>query len=151
MLWMIEKRTIKSLKKHPKNPRKLTQGQFLQLKASLEKFGLIDKPVITKDGTIIGGHQRIEVLKKMGAKEIECYVPNRDMSDKEIDELCIRLNKNLGEFDYDCLANEWDVKNLIEWGFEPDQLFGNISSDVVENECNSNENCPTCGKKIKKK
>jgi len=37
-------------------------------------------------------------------------------------ELNIRLNKNSGEWDYDALANYFDVGELTEWGFTEDEL-----------------------------
>lgn len=149
--WKIETRPIKSLKKHPNNPRYLTKIQHDHLKSSLEKFGLADKPIINLDGTIIGGHQRIKVLKEMGTTEIEVLVPNRMLDEKEQNELCIRLNKNTGDWDYDILANEWEICELVEWGFtEKDlELFLDASEDKVETEKEESCKCPTCGKKMK--
>ena len=37
-------------------------------------------------------------------------------------ELNIRLNKNVGEWDYDSLANYFDVGELMDWGFTDDEL-----------------------------
>lgn len=150
MNWKLETRPIKSLRKHPDNPRKLTKDQFDQLKTSIDKFGLIDKPIITHDGIIIGGHQRIEVLKKLAHKEVECYVAPNDISEKDINELNIRLNKNTGEFDYEILANCWDLPDLVEWGFKPEELLGHTIDEEVptkkEKESKSKSStCPACG------
>jgi ParB-like chromosome segregation protein Spo0J len=87
--WHLEKRKIKDLKDYSKNPRKLTVEQADHLKTSLEKFGIIDKPFVNLDNILIGGHQRVKILKKMGHKEIEVYVPDRNLDDKEIEELNI--------------------------------------------------------------
>lgn len=149
MNWSLEKRSIKSLKKHPNNPRKLTTNQLNQLKISLDKFGLIDKPIITKDGLVIGGHQRLEVLKKLGHKEVECWVANQEMSDEDIDELNIRLNKNTGDWDWEALANLWELPKLIEWGFEAQEILGNVDTDDNEKETKPRKSksttCPACG------
>jgi len=120
--WTLQKWKIKDLKPHPKNPRKLSKHDALHLQRSIEKFGLIDKPIITADGLIIGGHQRIAILKKMKSKEVECYVPDADLVEKDIEELNIRLNRNAGEWDYDILANQWDVKDLLDFGFTNEEL-----------------------------
>lgn len=122
--WHLETRKISSLKNHSKNPRRLTEEQFKHLSTSLQKFGLIDKPIINPNGLIIGGHQRKNVLYKLGIKEVECWVPSSPLDDKQIDELNVRLNKNTGEWDFDILANEWDVKDLTEWGFTAEELAG---------------------------
>lgn len=128
IVWKIENRLIKDLKPHPKNPRKLSKHDAEHLQKSLEKFGLIDKPIVTSDGLIIGGHQRLSVLKKMGEKHVECYVSDRDLSDKDVEELNIRLNRNAGEWDYDILANQWEIDELLSHGFTQEEL----SLDVEE-------------------
>ena len=127
--WKLELRKIKDLKPHPKNPRKLSKHDAEHLQKSIEKFGLIDKPIITKDGIIIGGHQRIAILKKMGkaGDSVECYVPDREIEQKDIDELCLRLNRNLGEWDWDILANQWEIDELFDAGFDPEEL---ANSDI---------------------
>lgn len=121
--WHIEKRKIKDLIPYNKNARSLTKQQATHLKKSLQKFGLIDKPIINLDNTIIGGHQRISILKKLKEKEIECYIPSEHLDEKDLEELNIRLNKNTGEWDYDILANEWNYNDLIEWGFTSNELI----------------------------
>ena len=70
----------------------------------------------------------------MGLKEIECYVPNRTLDEKEVIELNIRLNQNQGEWDFDILANEFDFENLMEWGFDPVDLIGEFKLDNDDKE-----------------
>lgn len=151
--WHIENRKIKDLKPHPKNARRLTKDQALHLEISLEKFGLIDLPIINTENTIIGGHQRINLLKKKKIKEIDCWVPDHELTQEEVDELNIRLNKNTGEFDFDILANEWDIQNLVEWGFTEKDL---LDMSTVEEDTKQElphelpEVCEHCGQTIKK-
>jgi DNA modification methylase len=137
--WHIETRRISDLKDHPKNPRRLIKEQAQHLQASLEKFGLIDKPIINTDNQIIGGHQRKRILKKMGMKEVECYVPNRTLEEKEIAELNIRLNKNSGEWDWDILANQWEISDLLDWGFTADELLDSVQDINTEETQEDNE------------
>lgn len=115
--WHLETRNIEDLKEHSRNARCLTKEQGKHLMQSLAKFGLIDKPIITKDGFIIGGHQRLNVLKEFNHDIVDCWVCDEELSEEEIDELNIRLNKNTGEWDWDKLANEWDINLLCKWGF----------------------------------
>lgn len=145
--WHLETRPIKELSPHASNPRKLTKEQHAQLKTSLDKFGLIDKPIITPEGQILGGHQRIRILKEEGVKELECWVPDRDMTETEVDELLIRLNKNTGEFDWDDLANSFEVVDLLDWGFTADDLHIDIEDD--EDKPKKKEKvCPHCGETL---
>ena len=122
--WTLQTFRLDELTDYYKNPRSLSEKEFKQLKISLDKFGMIDKPIVNLDAahTIIGGHQRKRILETEGAKEVECWVPDRELSEKEVEELNIRLNKNTGAWDFDTLANEFELPDLIEWGFEPFEL-----------------------------
>lgn len=88
------------------------------LKESLDKFGQCQPIVVNTDQTIIGGHQRLQTLSKMGHKEVFVSIPDRTLDEKEVEELNIRLNKISGNWNWDILANQWDVLDLVEWGFE---------------------------------
>lgn len=122
MEWKLEKRDLKDLILNEKNPRKLTKADALQLQRSLEKFGVCEPIVINWDGTIIGGHQRVRTLMKLGYKDVDVFLPDAPLNNKEADELNIRLNKNSGEWDYDILANSWETEDLIDWGFSMEEL-----------------------------
>lgn len=150
--WHLETRLIKNLKDHPKNPRKLSKHDAEHLEKSIQRFGLIDKPIITQDGQIIGGHQRKRILKKLALTEVECWVPDRKLTDEEIDELNIRLNRT-GEWDFDILANEFEIGDLMDWGFQPESLGIDISyvNEKFEKDEVKHEKCPLCGKKLKVK
>lgn len=141
---------IKSLKDHEKNPRQIGKEQFERLGNLISKFGMIDKPVVNTDMIIIGGHQRIKYLKKQKVKTIECWVPDRLLSDQEIDELCIGLNLHQGEWDWDVLANKFEPLDLLAYGFTEEQLIGITEEDeeVSSEEKNSSKKkkeCPNCG------
>lgn len=116
--WTLETRLVADLKDHPKNPRYMTQRDREQLAAGIDRFGLIDKPVINTDGTIIGGHQRKQYLVDSGVPEVSCWVPSRKLTEAEVDELNIRLNRNQGRWDQDMLIEEFDLNDLMDWGFE---------------------------------
>ena len=117
--WSLEKRKLTDLKDYAKNPRKISKDQVEQLKKNITKFGLIDKPFINTDNVVIGGHQRIRLLKKMGYDEIEVHVPDRTLTDKEVEELNYRHNENGGAWDFDILANQYDHIDLLSWGDDP--------------------------------
>jgi|WetSurMetagenome_2_1015567.scaffolds.fasta_scaffold20719_2 ParB-like chromosome segregation protein Spo0J len=123
MNWKFETRKLADIKPWDKNPRKITEKGLKDLTASITRFGLPEPIVLNTDGTIIGGHARFLALKKQGATEAFCAIPDKPLTEKQLTELNIRLNKNIaGEFDWDILANEFEVDDLIEWGFDEEEL-----------------------------
>lgn len=148
--WSLKTVKIKELKSHPKNPREISKDQVKQLSKSLDTFGLAEKPIINTDMMIIGGHQRVAILKKKRISEIECWMPDRELTEQEADEFCIRLNKNQGSFDWDSLSSHFDPDVLVEWGFTPQEM--EICLDILEPEGDEKEKkgkkkkeCPNCG------
>jgi hypothetical protein len=114
---IIEKKKLSELKPAPYNPRQSTAKQEKHLKASLEKFGVVEPIIYNKQtGYIVGGHFRVRELTKLGYKEIECVIV--DLNEDDERELNIRLNANTGEWDWDQLANEWDAEKLDDWGLD---------------------------------
>ena len=136
MLNNIVHKPIDSLIFAEYNPRQLTDTQYKHLKDSITRFGLVDPIIINKNkdrkDVIIGGHQRVKVAKTMGIKEVPCVEIDL-VYDKER-ELNIRLNKNTGGWDWDILANTFDIEELIEFGFtEADlKLFDNEYGEDFE-------------------
>lgn len=120
----IVKLKANKLKPATYNPRQISTKQYKDLKNSITKFGLVDPIIVNKDYTVIGGHQRLKVLNEMDLQDIPCVV--LDLSKEEEKELNVRLNKNTGEFDIDILANEFDIDELVDWGFKHIDLDINI-------------------------
>ncbi len=138
--WILQDLPIKTLKEHPKNPRQIGKEQMERLGQLISKFGLIDKPIVNADMTIIGGHQRIKYLKKQKVNTVECWVADRLLEQEEIDELCIGLNLHQGSWDFDVLANQWEPLDLLKYGFTEEQLLGdakeaeNIAEQLANDE-----------------
>ena len=118
---IIEKKKIEDLIPAPYNPRQSTAKQEKHLKESLEKFGLVEPIIFNKQtGWIVGGHFRVRELTKLGVKEVECVIV--DLNEDDEMELNIRLNANTGSWDWDTLANDWEVGDLEAWGLEIPQF-----------------------------
>lgn len=69
-----ERRNIADLKPAEYNPRKSLQPgdpEYESLKRSIETFGYVDPIIVNKDGTVIGGHQRLSVLVNLGYTEAD--------------------------------------------------------------------------------
>lgn len=102
----IQKINIKKLNPAQYNPRKnLTKNdeEYRKIERSIKEFGYVDPLIVNSDMTVIGGHQRLKVLKELGYTEIECNVVDLDKTKEKA--LNIALNK---------ISGEWDNKKLEE-------------------------------------
>lgn len=128
LVWRNERRKIGELVDWERNPRQMTEKQASDLAASLKRFGYVESIAVNLDGTIIGGHMRRRVLLAQAmidpGVEIDVRVPSRALTPEEVEELAIRLNRNLGEWDWGALANTFDEESLLEWGFTEKDLKG---------------------------
>lgn len=107
------------------NPRKLSKKQYDDLEASLKKFKLAELPVINKNtNQILAGHMRIQILTDLYGKEyeIDCRMPEEELSKEDCDEYMIRSNKNTGEWDFEKLKDNFSFEELTSYGFEPYEL-----------------------------
>jgi len=124
LIWTTEKRSVKELIPLPYNPRKLTDKQRKDLEESLRKFNLVEIPVVNTDGKIIAGHQRVMILMALGRGDemIDVRVPNRMLTEAEVKEYNVRSNKNTGEWDLEVLKANFDLNELLTWGFSRDEF-----------------------------
>jgi DNA modification methylase len=115
---------IGELKPTTYNPRKWDESSVKQLTESIKRYGLVDPMVVNgaenRKNVVIGGHFRLKVAKDMGYKEMPVVYVNIPDIEKER-ELNIRLNRNLGEFDLELLA-DFDESFLADIGFTSEEL-----------------------------
>lgn len=139
----IESRRLEDLKPAEYNPRKtLTpeDPEYQKIKKSIQTFGYADPIIINKDGTIIGGHQRYNVLRDLGYEE--CTVVVLDLDKNKEKQLNIALNKITGEWDDQKLADllqDLDLNDcdLSATGFdkkEIEDLYLSLDKDVEATE-----------------
>ena len=114
---------VSDLHKHPSNPRTLKDTAYNTLKESIEANPelLEARPLILSNRTgkniVIGGNQRLQVVKDLGWLHVPCVL-FPDMSEEKEREIMIRDNVSNGDWDWDKLANEWDSAELNYWGLE---------------------------------
>jgi len=125
LTWHTEKRRLGDLIEWDKNPRQLKEHDAEHLKKSLDNFGVADPLIINTDNRIIGGHMRRRIMLQSGYKPddlVDVRVPERELTEREAEELAIRLNKNTGDWDFDALANNFELDDLLDWGFDKKEL-----------------------------
>jgi Predicted transcriptional regulators len=102
----IEKVPVEKLQAAAYNPRKALKpgdAEYEKLMRSITEFGYVE-PVIwnKRTGNVVGGHQRLTVLKDIGQSEIDCVIVDLDpLREKALN---VALNKIQGEWDKDKLA-----------------------------------------------
>ena len=126
------------------NPRKaLKPGdkEYEKIKKSITEFGYVEPIIVNKDMTIIGGHQRVTVLKDLGNTEIDCIVVDIDKTKEKA--LNVALNKITGEWNKELLVDLIkDLQNadfdVAFTGFEPpeiEQLFNSVhDKEIMEDD-----------------
>ncbi len=136
----IQKINILKLKPSEYNPRKDLQPEdeeYIKIKNSILEFGYVAPVIINADMTVIGGHQRLKVLKELGYEEIQCIVVDLDKNKEKA--LNLALNKISGEWDNNKLEailaelKEADIDINIT-GFSNDEV-----DDILKDIIGSNE------------
>ncbi len=171
-------------KSYRKNPRQITLKQFDSLSDSLARLGDLSGVVheLNTD-EIIGGNQRIKVfgIEKCEIELVQTFdEPDAQgtvaqgfiiwegkrysyrqvrWNERQAEEANIVANRAGGSWDYDILANEFELSDLLAWGFEERDFKVDLSSieapefeeydESVEDEV-ATITCPHCGKTFPK-
>ena len=132
----IQKINILKLKPSEYNPRKDLKPEdeeYKKIKNSILEFGYVSPIIINSDMTVIGGHQRLKVLKELGYEQIQCIIVNLDKNKEKA--LNLALNKISGEWDDEKLEQilaelkETDIDMNIT-GFSNDEIY-DILKEVI--------------------
>jgi len=132
----ITKTPIAELNPAPYNPRHWSYHAIQQLTESVTQFGLVDPILVNsapgRKNVVIGGHFRLKVAKDLGYSEVPVVYLNIPDEAKE-KELNLRLNRNLGDWDFDLLS-QFDESLLADVGFSSEELdtIFNLEDDEPE-------------------
>jgi site-specific DNA-methyltransferase (adenine-specific) len=111
---------ISEVRLNPNNPRQIKDDKFKNLVQSITDFPeMLDiRPIVVNtDMVILGGNMRFRACKEAGLKQVPVIVADNLTEDQQR-EFLIKDNVSGGEWDWDLLANEWDVEQLEEWGLD---------------------------------
>jgi DNA modification methylase len=117
---MIQKIKVSEIRPNPNNPRVIKDDKFKKLLKSITDFPqmLELRPIVVNDDMIaLGGNMRLKALEHLGIEETY-IIKAKDLTDKQEQEFIIKDNVGYGEWDWEQLANEWDVEDLDEWGLD---------------------------------
>lgn len=123
--WKTEQRRVRDLIPSDYNPRERDEKGQTVLEKSLNKFGLVDTPVINLDEQLISGHRRLEYYIERGLLDemIDVRVPSRMLTEDEVKQYMLLANTHAGK---------WDLPKLEEH-------FGNLYKDIMVHELPSIE------------
>jgi ParB-like chromosome segregation protein Spo0J len=128
---------ISEVKPNPKNPRIIKDGKFQKLVKSIQEFPdmLNKRPLVVftdvdNKYVVLGGNMRLKACKEIGLKEIPIIVAD-EWTEEQKNEFLIKDNVGFGEWDWDSLANEWDVESLDSWGLDLPILMNEPSLDEL--------------------
>ncbi|CAB4153794.1 COG0863 DNA modification methylase [uncultured Caudovirales phage] len=115
---------IKEVKTNPKNPRVIKDDKFKKLVKSIQEFPdmLNKRPLVCFTDTdgkyvVLGGNMRLKACNELKLTEIPIILAD-EWTEEQKNEFLIKDNVGFGEWDWDDLANEWDVEKLEEWGLD---------------------------------
>ena len=138
--WTSKTIQISELKEYEHNPRQISKDDFAKLVNSIKQDGYHQRIIVNQNNIIIGGHQRKKALLEAGLKEsdtVEVLVPDRKLTQEELDRINVRDNLSFGEYDFDILADRFDAETLVDFGMSEDLLVGfgddNLLADTEDN------------------
>jgi hypothetical protein len=136
--WMSAYVKIGDLKDYDDNPRTITKKDMASLVASIKQDGYHQRLLVNKDLTIIGGHQRKRALLIAGFKDhqiIEVLMPSEDITEDQFKRINVRDNLPFGKYDFDMIANMFDMESLVEWGMPQNWMTEYTSERKSKCEC----------------
>lgn len=101
----IEIVDIGSIKPYDKNPRRISKKNLQRLERSISEFGMPQPIICNKDGTVIGGHQRLKAARNIGMDKVP--VIYMDLPEDKMIALNIALNNPN-------MQGEWEEPELVD-------------------------------------
>jgi hypothetical protein len=116
----MERVDIRQIRPNPENPRVIKDDKFQKLVKSITELPqmLELRPiVVNKDMIVLGGNMRLKACEAAGLTEVPVVFAD-NLTPEQEREFIIKDNSSFGEWDWDLLANEWDVEQLQDWGMD---------------------------------
>lgn len=120
---VVEYKSLDELYHLDRNPRTISKQKMDMLVESIKDNPdyFEARPIICSDRTgklvIIAGNQRLRAAGIAGLSEVP-VVTLHGLTEEREREITIRDNVELGDWDFDLLANDWDVEDLQNWGVD---------------------------------
>ena len=132
----IQKVKISEVKLNPNNPRLIKDDKFKKLVKSIQELPqmLEIRPIVVNaDMIVLGGNMRLKACKEAGLKEVPIIIAD-NLTEEQQREFLIKDNVSGGEWDFEMLANEWDVDELTEWGLEVPTFATDVDYSILDDD-----------------
>lgn len=128
---------LTDLKLNPDNPRNIKDEKLEKLAQSIKDFPkmMVKRPIVYDENKIIiGGNMRYRAIKKLGLEEVpdEWTSDASDFTPEERHRFIMQDNAEMGEHDWDMVANQYELEDLDAWGI--DVPYADPADDVEEDE-----------------
>lgn len=127
-----QKVKISQVKRNPENPRLIKDNKFHKLVRSIKEFPemLEIRPiVVNEDMIVLGGNMRLKACQEAGLKEVS-IIQASELTAEQQREFIVKDNVGFGEWDWDMIANEWDLDKIQDWGM--DVLGFNVNDEDLK-------------------
>ena len=105
------------LKINKDNPRIIKDQKFKLLVKSIKEFPemLELRPiVIDENNVVLGGNMRTRACIEAGLLEVPVMIA-KGLTEEQKKEFIIKDNSSYGDWDWDILANKWEINDLEDW------------------------------------
>ena len=128
---------LADLKLNLDNPRTIKPEKLEKLANSIKDFPkmMLKRPIVYDENKIIiGGNMRYRAIQSLGMNEIpdEWTSDASDFTPEERHRFIMQDNAEMGEHDYDMVANQYELEDLEAWGI--DVPYADTNEEVEEDE-----------------
>jgi hypothetical protein len=116
----MQRAAIGTIIPNPSNPRIIKDDKFKKLVRSIKEFPemLELRPIVVDSNMVVlGGNMRLKACIAAGLKDIPIIVADQ-LTEEQKAEFIIKDNVGFGEWDWDQIANEWEIEKLDAWGLD---------------------------------
>ena len=110
---------VSKLKPNPLNPRSISEPNLQKLVKSIKEFPEMLKArpiVVNKEMVVLGGNMRLQALQEAGIEKVDVQVVSWTKQQEQ--QFIIKDNVSFGQWDWDVLHQDWNSKNLQNWGLD---------------------------------
>lgn len=125
-----QKVKLSEVKRNPDNPRIIKDNKYKQLVKSIIEFPemLEIRPIVVNDDMVVlGGNMRLKACQEAKLREVPIIKASKLTAEQQR-EFIVKDNVGFGEWDWDMVANEWDSKQLQDWGLNMPVFQDNLSN-----------------------